>query len=440
MRQCLRSRTGIRLFSRSVVSCFQHGHSPLILPGNQRHSMRKILIYSLGLIGAGHFMRMSLLARRLAEQHDVFLVDGGPPIADQIPVPGVTLIKPPRICFRNNDVQPHQPAITLKEVLQLRRQHLESVCRELQPDLIVVEQFPFNKWVISGEVLPMISLARQLKPGMKVVCSVRTPLPVLIKLKQDLLLSPRETQQRVMQILGEHFDLLLIHTDPRFMPLEEEYPWIPEIQIPAESTGFICQPTQEPVPNGDGAFAPPAAQRTGTLVSGGGAGGEQLRRCSIEAWRLLSQTNEAGSGRLTLVLPSNPDDREIQELQQAAGDLPVDIRRFSPEFHGWMQQAELSISHAGYNTCSDLLQTRTRAVLVPYSLTGDQPERARHFAERGLAAVIAPGDLTGPAVASAVRRARSLPEPRHNFDLNGVERSCELIEQLLANSVPAWKT
>ena len=395
--------------------------------------MRKILFYCLGLIGAGHFMRMSLLARRLAEQHDVFLVDGGPPIVSQIPVPGVTLIKPPRIWFRNNTVQPHQPAITLEEVLHLRRQHLESVCHELQPDLIVVEQFPFNKWVISGEVLPMISLARQLKPGMKVVCSVRTPLPIHNKLKQDRLFRPQETQQRVVQALNEHFDTLLIHTDPRFMPLEEEYPWISEIQIPAESTGIVCQPEQEPVPNGDGAVAPPARQRTGTLVSVGGSGGELLRRCSIEAWRLLSQTNEAGSGRLTLVLPADPDDREILELQRASGDLPVDIRRFSPEFHGWMQQAELSISHSGYNTCSDLLQTRTRAVLVPHSLSGDQPERARHFAERGLAAVIAPGDLTGPAVAAAVRQARSLPEPRHNFDLNGARRSCELIEQLLAD-------
>lgn len=390
--------------------------------------MSKVVLYCLSLRGTGHFVRMSLLARRLAGQHEVYLVDGGRPVVSQIPVPGITLVGLPRIWRTEaGHVEPYQTSASMTDVVAARRNRLEALCREIKPDLIVVDHFPFTKWVVSDEILPMIRLARHLNPRAGAVCSVRTPLAV------DVPTTGSQTaEQKVIQALNHHFQALLIHTDPRFSPLEEKYPWVEKIQIPRCYTGMVCQEVPEVPPVEDRTQAASAAGHADILVSAGGDGGVLLRRSCIEAWKLLSRDTGQPPGCMTLVLPPEPEEREIRELEQSAESLPIRIERFSTQFAGWLQQAQLSISQAGYNTCSNLLQSRVRAVLVPHPTASDQTERAFEFTRHGLATAVSLAELDGPRMAAAIRHALSIPAPQHDLDLNGVERSCEVISQLLA--------
>ncbi|MCA9114500.1 MAG: hypothetical protein KDA79_05400 [Planctomycetaceae bacterium] len=389
--------------------------------------MSKVVLYCLSLRGTGHFMRMSLLARRLAAQHEVYLVDGGRPVVSQIPVPGINLVELPRIWRTEADqVEPYQTSASMADVVAARRSRLEALCREIRPDLIVVDHFPFTKWVISDDILPMIRLARHLNPRAAAVCSVRTPLAVNVSTA-----GVQTPEQKIIQTLNHHFQALLIHSDPRFSPLEEKYPWVAKIQIPRHYTGMICQEVPEASSVEDRTQAAPAVGHSNILVSAGGDGGVLLRRSCIEAWKLLSRDTGPPAGRMTLVLPPEPGEWEIQELEQSAASLPIHIERFSPQFTGWLQQAQLSISQAGYNTCSNLLQTRVRAILLPHPTATDQAERAFEFARHGLATAVGLAELDGPRMAAAIRHALSLPAPQHDLDLNGIERSCELISQLL---------
>ncbi|MCA9114501.1 MAG: hypothetical protein KDA79_05405 [Planctomycetaceae bacterium] len=399
--------------------------------------MKRILLYCQSMLGSGHFVRMALLARGLSEEHAVVLMDGGRPVSSEIFAPRVSRLELPPIWNCQGQVVPFASSASLAEVMSARFRRLESATRELPWDAIVVEHFPFSKWFLRDEILPLLQLARQLNPQVQIIGSVRDLLPVV-----NESISPQSRRDRVVRVLGSRFHALLIHSDPQFLALNGHLPWVSDIRIPMHYTGYISrygkhtsdagyeQTTDLSSPARSSSAMPPAA-RSGVLVSAGGDGGALLRKCCIEAWKQLHYCGEVDTGHLTVVLPPEPEECEIRKLQQAVENLPIRIERFSAEFPRWMQQSQLSISQAGYNTCSDLLGTCTRSILVPHPRSEDQPLRARRFAESGLATTLSPQELSGPAMAEAIRVALSLPAPRHGIDLNGVARSCEIINQLL---------
>lgn len=399
--------------------------------------MKRILLYCQSMLGSGHLVRMALLGRGLAEEHAVVLMDGGRPVSSEIFAAGVSRLELPPIWNWQGQVVPFASSASLAEVMSIRFRRLESATRELPWDAIVVEHFPFSKWFLRDEILPLLRLARQLNPQVQIIGSVRDLLPVV-----NESVSSESRRDRVVRVLSSSFNALLIHSDPQFLALNGHLPWVSDIRIPMHYTGYISrygkqtsdagyeQATDRPSPARYSTAMQPAA-RSGVLVSAGGDGGALLRKCSIAAWKKLHHCGEVDTGNLTAVLPPDPEECEIRKLQRAAENLPIRIERFSAEFPRWMQQSQLSISQAGYNTCSDLLGTRTRSILVPHPRSEDQPLRARRFAEYGLAMALSLQQLTVPVLVEAIRVALSQPAPRHDIDLNGVTRSCQIINQLL---------
>ena len=94
-----------------------------------------------------------------------------------------------------------------------------------------------------------------------------------------------------------------------------------------------------------------------------------------------------------------------------------------------LAQADLSISHAGYNTCANLLETRTRAILTPHPTMADQALRAARFAELGIAQCLPADALTPERLATAIRHALASPCPTHSVALDGAVVSRERIEE-----------
>lgn len=92
----------------------------------------------------------------------------------------------------------------------------------------------------------------------------------------------------------------------------------------------------------------------------------------------------------------------------------------------------VSVSQAGYNTMTDVLAARARAVVVPFAADGqtEQSMRAECLARLGLVHVVREADLAPPSLADAVARAAALPRPEAGrVDLGGAERSAELLER-----------
>jgi predicted glycosyltransferase len=378
---------------------------------------KRIFIYVQGLSGTGHFVRMFEVARALAPHHDVLLLDGGRTVP-RPPAP-VERFGLPRICRGpDGEVAAADPRQPIGDVLRTRRDLLEQAIRRLRPDILLIEDFPFSKWEMAREILDTIRWARESNERLRVVCSLRD-----IGTRNRRRIDIADHPGRVRRTLSEHFDLAVVHADPNIVRIEEHLPWATAIEVPIRYTGFVSQKVA--------GTKKPDGERFRVVVATGGAASTLLVPLAVRAWRHVT---EATSGRsshgLIVFLPADASDEELAHARGEIADPTIEIRPFSAEFLECLSSADVSVSHAGYNTCTNIMETRTPAVLLPNPCLSDQPLRARLLARLGLAEVL---DLsvTEPAqLAAAIRRQNERDIPHLRVDLSGAERTRLILEQL----------
>lgn len=352
------------------------------------------------LLGIGHLKRAATLAGALArEGFEVMLASGGMPVENIVP-PQVRLVQLPPASAED---------ATFKHLVDESGQRIDEAWREKRksfllksyssfaPDVLLVELFPFGRRQLRFELEPLLELAagRAL-----VVSSVR-----------DLIQDKPDRHAEMLATAERFFDRVLVHGDPRIA----RFPLAPRLGAKVHYTGYVVE---ESLPAGE-------AGKGEVLVSaGGGAVGRRLLETAIRArpmsalrdriWRILAGTN-------------GPD---LSAFQQEG----IVIEKTRRDFTTLLRNCELSISQAGYNTVMEILQARTRAVLVPYSGPGESEQilRARLLAERGLVEVLNEELLDPAALAAAADRAarRARPSPGA-IDLGGARRSAGLLREWL---------
>ena len=379
----------------------------------------RFFLYSQSLTGTGHFVKTDEIARALAPDHEVHVVDGGRPFPRPRTTRACAALSIPRIYRRAGSLAPVDGPEDIGTVMARRKDLLLDAVARLRPDVILVDQFPFFKWDLRDEILPLIERARAAHRRVKVVCSTW-------ELPRGFGLDPRApARELVLETFRTHFDGLLVHADPRLLALAEHLPWASEIPVPVAYSGYVseklegrCAPRELVTSRGQGPV----------VVSTGGASLPALLDQSVRAWQRLAD-REATGGR-TMVLfrpPFAPDDR-LDWCSSLSRGGRVRLEPFSADFLPWMAAADVSISQAGYNTCANVLETRVRAILVPNPATLDQVVRARRLAERGLARILEPGDLNPDRLAQAILEALECPRPAHDVDLDGAETTRRLLE------------
>lgn len=374
------------------------------------HGRLKIVLYGQSLSGTGHFVRIYELARALAARHEVHLIDGGRPVPRSRPAHAFAILPVPRIRRVAREIVPVDPAERLAAVMAERRRTLFAALEQIRPDAVIIEHFPFSKWGLREEIVSLIEHARAVRPSVRVLASLRDIPPGTGD-------DPRAAAYReyVLQALNEYFDGVMVHTDPAFVPLDEHIPWADEIPKPIVCTGYVSEKLGERPILGHGHV----------IVSTGGAELPTLVRRSIDAWQRLRAEGATGDRRLVVFLPP---------FEQAQGvpppeDPSIRFEPFTTEFVSWMAGADLSISQAGYNTCTNILETRTRAIVIPNASMSDQSPRARRLAGRGLACAIPSSELTADRLAWAMRDAFASRQAEHDVDLQGAQKARALIEE-----------
>ena len=115
----------------------------------------------------------------------------------------------------------------------------------------------------------------------------------------------------------------------------------------------------------------------------------------------------------------------------------VTVERFRSDFPSLLHSAQLSISQAGYNTVSDILQASCRSIVVPYSAGGEteQVDRAARLQQLGLANVLPESLLSGEHLASLVSTALMCKATAiaTRVDTNGANRSAEILKELVSS-------
>ncbi|HXV31346.1 MAG TPA: glycosyltransferase [Sinorhizobium sp.] len=375
-------------------------------------SKRRVFFYVQHLLGIGHLARASRIAKALVERDfDVTMVTGG------LPVPGfgegLKTVALPAVAagdkgfsgLVDSEGNPVTPAFE-----EHRKDLLIETFRRAEPDIVIIEAYPFGRRQMRFELLPLLDAIASMERRPLVATSLRDILQERVK--------PGRAEETVA-LVKEHFDLVLVHGDPTFARLEETFPLAGEIEDKVVYTGLVApSPPAKPTETFD------------ILVSaGGGAVGKELIGSALAAARLLPE-----GLRWCLVTGPNLPQADFDTLA-AMAPAGVGLFRFRQDFASLLAGARLSVSQAGYNTVCDILRAGCASLLIPFTAGGETEQRTR--AERlerlGLAAVLPEEDITPRDLARHIEKmlTRSRPDIPP-LDLNGAMKTAMVLEDRLS--------
>lgn len=372
---------------------------------------RKIFFYVQHLLGIGHLARASRIASAAARNGlDITVVTGGVPV-DGFPAPELKHVALPAIASGDAGFSGlvDSNGRQVDEAFQaMRRQALLDAFREAQPDVVVIEAFPFGRRQVRFELLPLLDEIMAMPDRPRVACSLRDILQQRTKPGRD---------EESVALVEHYFDRVLVHGDPGFVRLEETFPLASGIADKIVYTGMVSAP------------APPApTEHFDVIVSaGGGAVGAGLIKAATEAARRLSKDL-----RWALVSGPNLPQADYDEIERSK-PANAELFRFRRDFASLLTAAKVSVSQAGYNTVCDILRAGCGSVLVPFTTGGEteQQVRAERLKAKGLASMVAEETLTVDEMTDAIAAELSVGRrPAHGLDLEGAERTAEILRDL----------
>ncbi|MBX3596147.1 MAG: glycosyl transferase [Rhizobiaceae bacterium] len=367
----------------------------------------RILFYVQHLLGIGHLARASRISSALHRAGaNLKLVTGGAPVDGFPPSEIAHVALPPVVASEGFSGLAHPDGSAVDErFLNDRRDLLLSIYSEFQPDIVIVEAFPFGRRQMRFELVPLLEAISQGAPKPLLACSLRDIMQERTK--------PGRNEETV-ELVRRYFDLVLVHGDAAFARLEETFPLAGQIADRIAYTGMVAGP------------APDAPQeRFDILISaGGGAAGRKLVAASVDAAAKMPRDRS-----ISLITGPNLPEADYRHALAAASPN-LSVFRFRPDFPDLLSGAKLSVSQAGYNTVCDILRARCRSLLIPFAEGGEteQTSRARRLEALGLASMLSEEKLDGDTLLIAIEGAlEQNPPPASTLDLNGAQRTVQIL-------------
>ena len=281
-----------------------------------------------------------------------------------------------------------------------------KIINDYKPDVLLFDGFPFMRypWMKSGLDF-LLECVKNTWNDVKIVSSVRDICYPYQGGKGSNHYSALTTDWA-----NEYFDAILVHGDKNFVKLDESFEHLNLIDPPVYYTGYVTD-TYKPKPQ----------KRNGTVVSAGG--GRVAMDCFDKAMELYDGTDwtfSVGPNMKKLYLEKllkwASDKKEMRTIMPILKPMYTFQKMTRPKvkivynvknFRDLLVKYKLSISQAGYNTVMDLLMTDTPAKFVPYvDEYGEQEQTTR---------------------------ARLIDNMKIKPDMNGVEKTKQLLEKICEN-------
>ena len=378
---------------------------------NQRPTL---LFYCQHAMGMGHLVRSLALATALMERFRVVFVNGGV-MPTQIKLPdGLELINLPPLGLDDGYLVSRDGA-DVEQAKTDRRQIILKSFRTLQPEVLLIELFPFGRKKFEFELLPLLDEAKNQPEPALVLCSIR-----------DILVSRLSNQakfeERAVAVANRYFDAILVHADSTFARLEESLRDCDRLTPTVHYSGFVTATRPERAST---------VKRGSVLVSaGGGLYGAPLFKTVIAAGALLTKANDP---ELKVVAGPFFPDVEWEALRSAADDASgIELVRSVSDLFEEMCGASASISQCGYNTALEILQTGVSALVVPFADRGEdeQIKRARRLEGLGVVRVMDQNNLTPERMAEEIRALPHFQPKALQLNMNGAQCSADIVETL----------
>jgi len=376
------------------------------------------MIYVQHLLGVGHLQRSIQLATALAKRDfQVELVSGGLPQRGSL-VEGIHLSQLPPlrsidgtftrlVDSEDNEIDQHWK--------MRRRQLLLEIFNRFMPGVLITETFPFGRRMMRFELLPLLETAQASANRPLLISSIRDILQPKTKPGRN---------QEICDLIDCFYDHVLVHGDENLVRLEHSFSHASRISEKISYTGYIGNLNHATPPQDEGFDEV-------VVSAGGSATGVEILKTAIAArplscfdklvWRLL-------------VSPAICEN-QFQALQAIAGDGII-LQRNRSDFTGLLQRARLSISQAGYNTITDILQSNTAACVIPYAEADEveQTIRARRLQDKGRLVMLEESQLSPASLAAAMQQAALLEPAISPLKLDGARQSAAYLEQWLGQA------
>ena len=390
----------------------------------------RVLFYCQHVLGIGHFVRSAEIVRQLSRDSKVLFISGGEkPDGFRFPEhENIEILQLPPLKTSPDfaNLQVCESSRSLKETNNLRRAKLLQALAEFEPDVIVTELFPFGRKKFRFELLPLLEHARRQSRRPLVASSVRDIL--VTRKDQD------EYEQRVCDLVNTFYDLVLVHGDKNFIPLEDTFSRVRDLRCPVVYTGYVMRHSR--LKEADASYFPPTERRQRLIVVSNGSGqyltGQRLLESVLRAAKLLQ-------GRIShefhvFAGPLMPEEAYTRLKECACESSNVKLSRYTPNLGAVLKQAELSVSMAGYNTIMDVLSSGVRALVYPVTSNGDQEQivRAESLAKVGVIDVIATEELSPEELARKLEQALCRMPLSLTLNCDGASNSARILKTFIA--------
>lgn len=377
----------------------------------------KILFYVQHLLGIGHLMRAGTLTRALeAAGFDVTLVSGGSTVPGfESGASHFEQLSATRATDKFFKVLVDEHDRNIDDAWKAARtEHLLEIYARTEPDIVMVELFPFGRRQMRFEIEPLLDTAQ----------ASNTTRPLIVSSVRDILVEPGKPERvdEMVARVRRYFDLVLIHGDEDFIAFDETFPRMAEIADISRYTGYVADAALPRQSDGPG---------VGEVIvsTGGGAVSDDMLQAAIDA-RALSPLSETP---WRVLIGHNLPEAEFRHYRDAAPD-GITVERSRPDFRQLLANCELSISQGGYNTVMEVLAAGTRAVCIPYAggLESEQTLRCRLLADKKALQIVEPEAVTAENVAAAITRAMARPARiSAPVDMGGAENTAAILHAAL---------
>ena len=362
----------------------------------------RVLMYSQDSYGLGHLRRATNLANALVSECSnlsvLLVVDS--PVAPFFDLQErIDFVKLPTVVKVGAGVfRPGSLLTSYGLVKAMRSTVNREVLARFHPDLVLVDHMPGGA---NRDLVPALRLIRSLDYPTRVVLGVR-----------DIIDDPAVTcavwqREGFYDTLKRYYDSVLIYGSPDVFPTAEKYEIDQAMPGDVRYCGYVCnmdavkdaQHVRDKLEIGDEPII--------VVMAGGGADAFRLMETYLKALPLVNI-------RTTTVMVTGPfmPEEQRRSLRDRAKELGVQVRTSVSDSMSHLNAADLVVSMAGYNTVSEILRFRKRAILVPRpGPSAEQRMRATILSQRGLVTAIDPCELSPMLMASAIVDTLSRPAP-----------------------------
>jgi predicted glycosyltransferase len=387
----------------------------------------RVSIYSQDSLGLGHLRRNILIGGALLEatRDNPVLLLADSPVAPFFPVPDrMDHVKLPSI---RKVTAGHWEAARLpigeREMIRFRGSLLRDALLNFRPDLLLVDHMPSGA---RGELIPALKALKDANPDACVVLGLRDILD-----RQEVTRRVWE-EEGAYEALRRYYDRVLIYGSSEIFETHQVY-HLPPLRHGSQYVGYVVkrgpvEPTEEYPASGTG------RPRLVFVCAGGGDDGQTLMRTYVEAVRLLGP--RAKFATLMAVGVNAPAKRQA-ELQAQANGLPIRVVPYVHHSRSYMAASDLVVCMAGYNTLSEVLYLRKKALVVPRSgPSAEQRMRAGLLAQRQLIDVIDPAELNAEQLAQRLvedLERTDFPADSAAVPLDGARQAADRLLELLGH-------